>query len=68
MHHRREDAGQAGEGQCILGVRLKPGARAGGCTVGKVELLPRNEVKARKRFVNSYVCVVGKSKGLARWT
>lgn len=52
---------------CVTqGTRLKPGGRASECTVGKVEPVPRNEVKARKRFGKIHVYTVDKTMGLTR--
>ena len=48
--------GNSGLWACVTqGTRPRPGGRAGGCTVGEVELGPRNEVKARKGFRNCCV-------------
>lgn len=52
---------------CVTqGTRLKPGGRASECTVGEEEPVPRNEVKARKRFGNNHVYTVDKTTDLTR--
>lgn len=66
-------AGQAGARwdsvfwACVTqGTRLKPGGRASERTVGEVEPVPRNEVKARKRLGKIHAYTIDKTIDLTR--
>lgn len=67
MLHRGKEGWPGRRGTCVTqGTRLKPGGRASERTVGEVEPVPRNEVKARKRFGKIHVYTVDKTTDLTR--